>query len=379
MQKSIALLLLFVFILLTPPNGEAAFGDPDPSFGGIGEISFYSGPTSATVYALTRQSDGKIVAVGAHDDVYDDDRHLLVRRFNVDGSPDLSFGNAGTARPQFALGVGRLVAIQTDGKILVIGSGGTSANDQNSYIWRFNTNGNWDQTFGTGGRVLIGTSCAGFAAVKTSASSNVNSIYYICGSTMGRLNSNGSPNTAFGGGDGSVSVSGQLFVGINATLVTNPSLVVAHTYFGMVILTGYLADGSINTSFGSGGTAITSYGSYSNYSLGRFQRTSQGRFLLSGWYCVPPGCTFVPGLVSSHSANGTYENSTSVGQTFMPPLASNSAGEVFSHSTQSGLLKMSDNLQLLENTWGPACTSMITQPDGKVLCSVDNSIYRFMQ
>ncbi len=121
-----------------------AKGQPDPSFGSAG---FASVP-GAHVRAVAVQSDGKVILAG------DDGAtpvHLLIERLNTNGSVDSSF-NGGHALGA-ANTVGRAVAIQSDGKIVVAGAvtDTTGATPVSMLAERFNSNGSADGSFGSGG------------------------------------------------------------------------------------------------------------------------------------------------------------------------------------------------------------------------------------
>lgn len=121
------------------PNGAL-----DPSFGQSGKVV---APLSGGGVAGALQADGKIVVVGG----------LQLMRFNPDGSLDGSFGGGGTVNVVFngglqdkALGV----AVQPDGKILVVGF--TRVGTQDDFaIARYLPSGEPDPGFGTQGRTSI--------------------------------------------------------------------------------------------------------------------------------------------------------------------------------------------------------------------------------
>ena len=118
-------------------------GSLDPTFGS-------SGILLTGVNALVLQPDGKIVLCAGSADLG------LVRR-NPDGSPDASFGIGG--RVDTDLGglesCGGL-ALQPDGKIVILGGRSTGAAFVGSLVARYNPDGSLDLTFGTGGIALNG-------------------------------------------------------------------------------------------------------------------------------------------------------------------------------------------------------------------------------
>jgi len=105
--------------------------------------------------ALALQSDGKIIVAGgtfpysgsANEDV-------AVARFNSNGSLDTTFNGSGIVITDLGnKETGNDVAIQPDGKVIVVGkSYTTSASDV--LLVRYNSNGSLDDTFGDSGKVI---------------------------------------------------------------------------------------------------------------------------------------------------------------------------------------------------------------------------------
>src|SRR4051794_25994624 len=95
----------------------AIVGGLDPSFATAGKFVAPTGPYTA----VALQDDGKVVVVGSNGGDF------LIVRFNPDGVPDPTFNGGGAQKVDFALGGGNIdaangVAIQPDGKIVVVGS-----------------------------------------------------------------------------------------------------------------------------------------------------------------------------------------------------------------------------------------------------------------
>ena len=124
----------------------------DPGFGSAGKVSTAFGGDDT---AMALQADGKIVMVGGSGSDF------VLARYNLDGSLDAGFGAAGLVT--FDVGVdssdeARAVAIQSDGKIVVVGNAvvGRTANNQFNFdfaVARFNADGSPDTSFGSGGKV----------------------------------------------------------------------------------------------------------------------------------------------------------------------------------------------------------------------------------
>lgn len=121
-------------------------------------------PTGGNASAL--QSDGKIIIAGAASNGADNDFALV--RFNADGTLDNSFGSSGTVVTQTGEGQASAndIAIQTDGKLIVVGSssdGDLGSSSEDFAIVRYNADGTLDSSFadpapkayGNGGIVLV--------------------------------------------------------------------------------------------------------------------------------------------------------------------------------------------------------------------------------
>ena len=127
-------------------------GSPDTTFGLGGRVITHVGGDGYSVASTVAiQSDGKIVAAGSNRTYDGDNDNFLVARYNTDGSLDTSFGAGGKVVTLFYAGYASGMAIQSDGKIVVAGSGIIGA--RNFLIVRYNTDGSLDNSFGTGGKV----------------------------------------------------------------------------------------------------------------------------------------------------------------------------------------------------------------------------------
>ncbi|HET7092837.1 MAG TPA: hypothetical protein VFI22_05140, partial [Thermomicrobiales bacterium] len=122
----------------------AATGSLDPGFGSGGRAtSVLTG--GATAMAL--QADGKIVVGG----------ESKIQRFNTDGTLDPSFGTGGGADFVFSNTLGNLpraIAVQTDGKIVVVGFI-TQLTRTDFVVARYDADGTLDATFASGGKSIV--------------------------------------------------------------------------------------------------------------------------------------------------------------------------------------------------------------------------------
>jgi uncharacterized delta-60 repeat protein len=252
----------------------------DPTFGSGGTVSTSFGK-STEADAMVIQPDGKIVAAGSIEIPQTlNVGYFDLARYTPDGSLDATFGSKGEVTTKFGVRVSAsAVALQPDGKILEAGFSLTSAGDA-FIIVRYNSNGSLDNTFGKKGVVstIIGQASKALSLdVET-----VNGVpkIVVAGDVwttsgagvvgLARYNLDGSLDTSFGsGGEVVTNISTDVSFGLASLVQADGKIVVA----GNTTIPGsrefavarFNTDGSLDATFGSGGvvyTAITgAYGS----------------------------------------------------------------------------------------------------------------------
>lgn len=152
-QKYSARILLFLLgtsLLLVTVIAWAAPGDLDTSFGTGGRVTTPLGGVGYNPIVI--QSDGKLVVVGSSGTQPALD--VAVARYNIDGSLDTTFDADGTVVTDLGGNdVGSAVALQSDGKIIVAGESNSQGN-YDFYVVRYNTDGSLDTTFDSDGMVF---------------------------------------------------------------------------------------------------------------------------------------------------------------------------------------------------------------------------------
>jgi uncharacterized delta-60 repeat protein len=119
-------------------------GALDTTFDGEGFLVF----TSLHPSALALQPDGKIVVAGTAD------ANFALARFKHDGAPDDSFDSDGLAGADFVNNsndIGRGVALQPDGRIVVVGSSDANHELGTVTVARFKGDGTLDDSFSSDG------------------------------------------------------------------------------------------------------------------------------------------------------------------------------------------------------------------------------------
>ncbi|MCP4374794.1 MAG: hypothetical protein GY794_01235, partial [bacterium] len=129
-------------------------GSLDTSFDTDGIVTTDFGSSTDTGYSVTVQSDGKILLAGRSNS--DSDYDFALVRYNADGSLDTTFDTDGKLTTDFGSGDdwGRDVAVQSDGKILVVGEGFNGSNMDIGLV-RYNADGSLDTSFDSDGIVTI--------------------------------------------------------------------------------------------------------------------------------------------------------------------------------------------------------------------------------
>lgn len=258
-----------------PPSA----GDPDYSFGNGGKLTM-SFTNAVGVYddyanAIAVYPDGRFVVAGAAkgNPLVDNTYQFGVVRFNADGTRDSSFGTDGVVLTNNGLFHDRATAvvIQPDGKIVV--SGYCFGDD--FFTIRLNQNGSLDSSFGSGGKVTTDFSgqndqahgvhlqgddkivVTGWAATgPDNAGKQYAAVRYLA---------NGSIDTSYGTNGKVLVPMGTSGDGNGSTIQPDGKVVIAGRTLnspgvygvGLVRLT---TSGSLDSGFGAGGRVLTSFG-----------------------------------------------------------------------------------------------------------------------
>ena len=145
-----------------------ANGTLDTGFDSDGKVTTDIDTGNDLAYAMAVQSDGKMVLAGLADDDFG------LARYNADGTLDDTFGEvvsgstrSGKVTTEFSSStdIAYGVAVQSDGKIVAAGYTGFTATSRDFALARYNADGTLDTGFGTGGKVT--TAIASGAVIDT--------------------------------------------------------------------------------------------------------------------------------------------------------------------------------------------------------------------
>jgi len=267
-------------------------GSLDTTFDTDGKVTTQIGSGSEIANSVVLQSDGKIVAAGSSDNGSNYD--FAIVRYNTDGSLDTTFDTDGKvttpigSRSDTAYGV----VLQSDGKIVAAGYS-FNGSDNDFAIVRYNTNGSLDTTFDTDGKVTtpIGSrSEIAFSVVLQSdgkivaAGSSDNGSNYDF--AIVRYNTDGSLDTTFDT-DGKVTtpIGSRSDTAYGVVLQSDGKIVAAgYSFNGSdndFAIVRYNTNGSLDTTFGTGGKVTTPIGS-GNEEANSVVLQSDGKIVVAG-------------------------------------------------------------------------------------------------
>jgi len=267
MKNTFTNILLLTFFVLTVFSQlfAASPGALDPNFGFAGVMGGI-GTDLSDLNDIAVGNDGKIVGVGRRSNDF------FVARVTANGRFDDSLADRGILQTDFNGGTDTAgnVQIQTDGKIIVVGL--SIQNSQRRVaLARYNPDGSLDNTFGTGGKVVLASN---FVVAFTSVIKIQADGKYVLNCQIGnhigivRLNSNGTLDTTFDG-DGLVTT--------NLGTTTSSPYDLAIQQDGKIVVVGarninqdsfilrYNTNGSLDTTFNVTGTKIINYSPNSDF------------------------------------------------------------------------------------------------------------------
>jgi uncharacterized delta-60 repeat protein len=311
----------------------AADGDLDASFGNAGQVMTDFDKSTDIAHAVTVQPDGKIVVVGTtyrNNDFSTED--FAIARYNADGTLDNTFGTKGRVTVDFPglAAQASSVVIQRDGKIVVAGGAFPQLVFLGNFeIVRFNPNGTLDTTFGTGGIVTThfpgqgsfanAVALQGDGRIVAAGTDYVDFSGDVSSNTdfaLARYNTDGSPDMSFGG-TGQVTTD---FLGFNddafSVLLQPDGRIVAvgsalsQASFYDFAAARYLADGTLDASFGHHGKVQTDFGDLGMDRALAAALQPDGRIVAAGLAVSADGGS-ENFAIARYKANGTLDTSFS--------------------------------------------------------------------
>lgn len=295
------------------------------------------------------------------------------------GALDVSFSGDGIATASFSLGqlsVAHGIAVQSDGRIVVAGDA-----DQNSSQWavaRFLPNGDPDNSFSGDGQATFapggnGTNC--YAVVIDPATQKIllggfrNTTAFTVEAVVLRLNSDGSLDTGFGtSGTASMLLGGSASGGsyINAMVVqADGKIVMAGGADGDAALVRFQSSGFADNSFGSSGRVTVAVGAGTEDGAYGLVLQTDGKLVATGY--TGSGTSASP-FLARFTSSGALDIGFGSGGTVVTDLG---IGFNFGY----GVSMNSDDKVLLtgvgSNGVEQGCTVLRYLPDGSLDTSFD--------
>jgi uncharacterized delta-60 repeat protein len=283
-------------------------GDLDPTFGAGGIVTTDFGNPFERSESVAVQADGKILAAGYSQDGVCSGQECVgvLARYNGDGTLDSSFGAGGVVNPPEVNPV-YAVAVQSDGRVLVAGAGYDGQTSGFGFA-RYESDGTLDPGFGNTGEVFVDFSDLGsvitFAAndVVLQPDGKIVAVGSACPETcltqfaVARLNVDGSLDTSFGtGGKVLTDFAGTGWGDIAEGVAVQPDGRIVAAGCNLcggaerIALARYLADGTLDTTFdGDGRLAIRFPGGFSSDATAVAVQPD-GRIVAAGYTASPPG------------------------------------------------------------------------------------------
>jgi uncharacterized delta-60 repeat protein len=252
-------------------NAIAAPGDLDTTFGSGGRVSLNLGDQPSPEHSIIQQADGRLVLASTiYDNTSPSYSQLVLARLDADGTLDATFGSSGIVIGEGSNEYAEAVIQQADGKLVVGGNAWSPQHGEDVALWRFDSGGMADASFGEGGLARLdlggweGASglvqqadgklvIAGFTETESPDSSNRSWI-------LARFNEDGRHDTTFGSG-GTVVVEFP-FGGVSdspTALMQQPDGKLVVTAAGStpdgaaVVVVRTTADGALDDTFGVNG------------------------------------------------------------------------------------------------------------------------------
>jgi uncharacterized delta-60 repeat protein len=299
----------------------------DPTFGTGGEVvASFQGSMDNIGQAAALQSDGKIVTVGQAISFNTANGNFALTRTNPDGSLDLSFGNGGRVITQFATqSQATAVAIAPDHKIVVAGIAGLPSNSEFA-VARYNADGTLDTTFGNGGTVTtlimqmdsdsgVAVQADGKIIVAGSAHLQVPFPTWESGFVLLRYNPDGSLDSTFASAGfffptGSVSTARAVTVQADGRILAVGYAVNLDGSPVGVVVKRFNSDGSLDSSFGTGGQEVISTMNLAQANAVALQ--ADGKIVLAGDATSSGGSTFAVVRLNTDGSLDTTFNQTGI-------------------------------------------------------------------
>jgi uncharacterized delta-60 repeat protein len=290
-------------------------GTLDTTFGTAGKVTTNFGSDVDYAAAVILDASNRLVVAGGR--LNGNTMDFVVARYTTNGSLDTTFGTGGIVTTDIASSndIAKALILDNNNRLVVAGESDTSSDGSNHRfaLVRYNADGTLDATFGTGGKVTTDVSPSYDYVGALLLDQNNRLVVTGDGNfthnrdvALVRYNTNGTLDTTFGTGGivrtdfGTIIDSGHALIRDN-----NNKLIVAGSKYDQVnsdvILARYNVDGTLDTTFGTGGKVSTNLGSNRD-EANALIRDSSNRLIIAG-----TNGTFGDIALARYSTNGTLD------------------------------------------------------------------------
>ena len=285
-------------------------GNLDTSFGTNGIAATDVGGARDQAHDAALTSDGGIVAVGETDAPGIQKQDFALVRYTPDGTPNTSFGQGGIVTTDFSGhgDVANAVAVQGDGKIVVAGYAVPPSGIHSDFaLARYNPDGSLDTSFGIGGRVRTDFGALSDDDVLALAIQSDGKIVAVgsVGEHMGlaRYTPSGQLDPTFGT-SGVVTVS-NLPLANGVALTPSGGILVAGSSAGDFMLVRFGPTGTLDTGFGTLGVVTSDLGGGDDFAED-LTVDAAGRIIVVGRATSP---TILDMALARYNPDGTLDTS----------------------------------------------------------------------
>ena len=276
MRKIITLSILLVLSIAFTTNAQPVI--PNPLFADCGTLTttFPGNGNAPLIQHTFIKPGGKILSGGYRSIPFSLSFNALLAQYHSDGSPDLDFGVNGQAEISFNTRTTcHKFTLQPNGKIIVVGVDAPNdfSSEQIPLIFRLNENGTVDNSFGASGRMALrfdNTSSGFFNNVHVLPDGKILAGGVSAGDFSGpglmKFNADGSLDESFGnvpGYPGRSRIGRAYFGNVSMIVLADGKILLAYSRDvagnGSPVnleIVRFLADGTVDISFGTNGTLV---------------------------------------------------------------------------------------------------------------------------
>lgn len=284
-------------------------------------VVFGHAAIAADCKSVAAQHDGKIVVAG--DALVGRADQFAVMRYNSDGSLDKSFNHGGKLTTAVGTGTcrGEGVALQADGKIVVVGSSFNAGGQACFTVLRCRADGSLDTSFGDSGKLTTSVGSSHSAAKNVTVQSDGKIV--VAGDVfidknnndfaVVRYNPNGTLDTSFNETGKTTADFGSRDIGRGVAMHNDDRIVVAgytaNESKEKCALVCFKTNGTLDTSFNGTGKVTTDFGGDGNAEGQNVTVQTDGKIVVVGYATTAQIQQFA---LARFNADGTLDRSFGV-------------------------------------------------------------------